>query len=205
MKCRTQFFFVAFAFFAAFTAPLNAGLMDDTNAQHIAFPDPRLTVNGLAWFEDDKPVLRRLPLHLKDSFRPAVWGLAQQPSGGRIRFKTDSNKIGIRARNPDTTGLHHMTTIAQSGFDIYVNNEYRGSAWPDETGNIVKEWPVGKSHALREITIYLPLYKAVTISEIVLVSGARIEAPSSFALNKPVVYYGSSITQGGCASNPGMS
>jgi lysophospholipase L1-like esterase len=98
-----------------------------------------------------------------------------------------------------------MTTIGQSGFDIYVDNEYRGSAWPDKMGNIVKEWTLGKSAALREITLYLPLYKGVTIHEIVLESNSKIEPPRAFAQRKPVVFYGSSITQGGCASNPGMS
>jgi len=205
MTKRTASIFAAFALFGAFDSALKADWMNSTNAQRIAFPDARLTVNGLAWFDEDKPVLRRLPLRSKESFRPPVWSLAQEPSGGRIRFKTDSAKVGIRAQNPDTSGMHHMTTIGQSGFDIYVNNEYLGSAWPDKSGNIVKEWQVAKDHAWRDITIYLPLYKGVTISEIVLEANAKIEPPAPFSLKKPVVYYGSSITQGGCASNPGMS
>ena len=117
MTNRTPSFLAAFALLGAFCAPLKADLMDSTNAQHISFPDSRLTVNGLAWFDEDKPALRRLPLRSKDSFRPPVWSLAQQPSGGRIRFKTDSTKVGIRAQNPDTSGMHHMTTIGQSGVD----------------------------------------------------------------------------------------
>jgi len=98
-----------------------------------------------------------------------------------------------------------MTTIGQSGFDIYVDNEYLGSAWPDKTGKIVKEWNVGKSGVRREITLYLPLYKGVAIQEIVVEYNAKIEQLCPFTVSKPVVYYGSSITQGGCASNPGMS
>ena len=194
-----------FALFVLFAAPLKAGLLDSTNAQHIAFPDARLSVSGLAWFDEDKPALRRLPVRSKESFRAAVWSLAQQPSGGRIRFKTDSSKVAIRAQNSDTAGMHHMTTIGQSGFDIYVDGEYMSSAWPDKSGNIVKEWAVGKSGALHDITIYLPLYKDVTINEIVLEANATITPPTPFTMSKPVVYYGSSITQGGCASNPGMS
>src|SRR5215471_3425883 len=182
-----------------------AALLDAPEAEHISFPDPRLTINGLAWFEEDKPALRRLPLRLKDSFRSAVWNLAQQPSGARIRFKTDSTVMGIRAKNPDTSGMHHMTTIGQSGLDLYVGNEYRGSAWPDKEGTIVAEWTVGQSPVMQDITLYLPLYKGIAVSEIVLEPNAQIETPSPFTLNKPVVFYGSSITQGGCASNPGMS
>jgi lysophospholipase L1-like esterase len=187
------------------TEEIQAALIDSADAQYISFPDARFTVNGLAWFLEDTPALRRLPIRLKDTFRAPVWDLAQQPSGGRIRFKTDSTRIAIRAQNPDTSGMHHMTTIGQCGFDIYVDNEYRGSAWPDKSGNIIKEWRIAKSATLRDITLYLPLYKGVTISEIVLESNARIEPPAAFAIKKPIVFYGSSITQGGCASNPGMS
>ncbi len=197
--------FMIFLWRASFAAQGQGELVESADAKHISFPDARLTVNGLAWFGEDKPALRRLPLRLKDSFRAPVWSLAQQPSGGRIRFKTDSGRVAIRAENPDTSGMHHMTTIGQSGFDIYVDNEYLGSAWPDKTGKIVKEWNVGKSGVRREITLYLPLYKGVAIQEIVVESSAKIEPSRPFAVSKPVVYYGSSITQGGCASNPGMS
>ncbi|MBI3878054.1 MAG: SGNH/GDSL hydrolase family protein [Verrucomicrobia bacterium] len=186
-------------------AAAQTSFLDSPDAQHIAFPDARLVVKGLHWFEEDKPVLRRLPARLKETFRPAVWNLAQQPSGGRIRFKTDSARVGIVASNPNTSTMHHMTTIGQSGFDIYVNGEYLNSAWPDKDGKITKEWSIGKAGELRDITLYLPLYKGVTIKEIVLDKDAKIEAPKPFALAKPVVHYGSSITQGGCAENPGLS
>jgi len=182
-----------------------AGFLESADAQHVAFPDARIVVNGLHWFEEDKPVLRRLPARLKDSFRPAVWNLAQQPSGGRLRFKTDSSRVGILAANPGTGTMHHMTTIGQSGLDLYLNGEYLGSAWPDKDGKIAKEWSVGKSGEPREITLYLPLYKGIAIKELVLDKEAKIEAPKAFAVAKPVVHYGSSITQGGCAENPGLS
>ena len=179
--------------------------LESPDAQHVAFPDARLVVNGLHWFEEDKPVLRRLPARLKETFRPAVWNLAQQPSGGRIRFKSDSSRIGIIAANPGTGTMHHMTSIGQSGFDLYVNGEYLGSAWPDKDGKIAKEWNVGKAGEPRDLTVYLPLYKGVAVKELVLDKDAKIDAPKAFALAKPVVHYGSSITQGGCAENPGLS
>jgi hypothetical protein len=179
--------------------------LESADSQHVAFPDDRLAVNGLAWFQEDKPLLRRLPARLKDSFRKEVWSLAQHPSGGRIRFRTDSSRVGIVAANPNVGTMHHMTTIGQSGFDLYVNGEYLNSAWPDKDAKIAKEWALGKAGELREITLYLPLYKGVTIRELVLDKDAKIEAPKPFAVAKPVVHYGSSITQGGCAENPGLS
>lgn len=180
-------------------------LIEAKDSQHIPFPDARLTVNGLPWFNEDKPALRRLPARLKDTFRAPVWSLAQSPSGGRIRFKTDSKIIGVVAQSPNNSSMHHMTIIGQSGLDLYANGEYIGSAWPDKTNSIVKEWSVGQERKMRDITIYLPLYKGITVKEIVLEKDAKTEAPGAFAVPRPVVYYGSSITQGGCASNPGTS
>jgi hypothetical protein len=171
--------------------------------RHIVFPDPRLAVYGLPWFGEDKPVLRRLPLRLKESFRPPVWSLAQDPSGGRIRFRTDSTTIGLVAQNPRFSNMHHMASVGENGFDLYVGRGYLGSAWPDAAGKIVKEWSLGRERQMRDITLYLPLYKSVTIQELSLDAEARIEPAKPYAVAKPLVYYGSSITQGGCASNPG--
>lgn len=176
-----------------------------TPRQHIAFPDPRLAVFGLPWFHEDTPVLSRLPLRLKHRFRAPVWDLAQAPSGGRIRFRTDSTTLGLVAENPRFSNMHHMASVGENGFDVYVDAHYVGSAWPDHDGKIYREWRVGRGRQMREITLYLPLYKAVTIQELSFDAGARIEAAKPFARPKPVVYYGSSITQGGCASNPGGS
>jgi hypothetical protein len=173
--------------------------------QHIAFPDPHLAVYGLPGFNEDKPILRRLPSRLKDRLRPPVWDLAQDPSGGRIRFRTDSTTVGIVAQNPGFSNLHHMPSVGENGFDVYVDGNYLGSAWPDATGKITKEWQVGRDHQMRDITLYLPLYKPVTIQDVILDARAQLEPPTPYAITKPIVYYGSSITQGGCASNPGGS
>jgi hypothetical protein len=189
---------IAIAYWPANAEPLAA-------RQRIAFPDARLDVCGLPWFSEDKPALRRLPLRLKDRFRPAVWDLAQDPSGGRIRFRTDSTTIGLVAENPHFSNMHHMASVGENGFDLYVGREYVGSAWPDASGKMAKEWRVGHERRMRDITLYLPLYKAVTIQELSLDVDAHLEPASPYAVAKPIVYYGSSITQGGCASNPGGS
>ncbi len=183
----------------------SAGADASAERQHIAFPDPRLRVYGLPWFNEDKSALRRLPARLKDTFRPPVWHLAQDPSGGRIRFRTDSMTVGIVAENPKFSNMHHMASVGENGFDIYVGRDYLASAWPDESGKITKEWRVGRERKIRDITLYLPLYKAVTVQEMSLDADARLEPATPYAVQKPIVYYGSSITQGGCASNPGGS
>jgi hypothetical protein len=176
-----------------------------TARQHVAFPDARLEVFGLSWFSEDKPALRRLPLRLKDRFRPPVWDLAQDPSGGRIRFRTDSTSIGLVAENPGFSNMHHMASVGENSFDLYVGSDYVDSAWPDSGGKITKEWRVGRQRRMRDITLYFPLYKAVTVRELSFDADAQIEPAKPYAISRLIVHYGSSITQGGCASNPGGS
>jgi len=174
----------------------------------INFPDDRLKVHGLPWFGEDKPIVRRLPERLKGTFRQPVWGLAQHPAGGRIRFRTDSRHVSIRAKSPDYYVMNHITRIGQSGFDIYVDGYFQGSVSPDDKGVISADWaiapPKGRKK-LRNCEISMPLYKPVTIESIGIDDDASITDPAPFALPKPVVYYGTSITQGGCASTPGTT
>jgi lysophospholipase L1-like esterase len=72
-------------------------------------------------------------------------------------------------------------------------------------GEIDQTWSLGPKGESREVLLYLPLYKGVVIQEVDLDEGAEIRPPAPFRISGPVVYYGTSITQGGCASNPGMS
>ena len=90
--------------------------------------------------------------------------------------------------------MHHMTSVGQNGFDLYVDGQYRSSAWPDAKGLIQREWTLSEDRRMREVTLYLPLYKAVTLERLVLESGAALSMPTPLARPRPVVFYGSSIT-----------
>ena len=182
-----------------------AALWEISESRSLSLPDERVQVAGLAWFGEEPSVLRRLPARMKDRVSPAVWGLAQHPSGARLRFRSDSTRLGLVAKNPDASTMHHMTSVGQNGFDLYVDGQYRNSAWPDAKGLIQREWTLGEDRRMREVTLYLPLYKAVTVERLVLDPGASVSASTPFARPRPVVFYGSSITQGGCAENPGLS
>ena len=176
---------------------------DDPAALHLTFPDPRITVSGLPWLPDEQPALRRLPSARKSTFPPKVWSLAQIPSGGRLRFTTDSMTVAVIAEGAGTAPPPHMTALATGGVDLYVDGVFYASAAPDTRGQLRKEWPIGRDRRAREVTLYLPLGRPLTVKQLVLQAGASVQPPRPFALPKPVVYYGSSITQGIAASNPG--
>ncbi|WP_038171818.1 SGNH/GDSL hydrolase family protein [Verrucomicrobium sp. BvORR106] len=172
-----------------------------TARQVMAFPDPRITVSGLAWWKEEAK-LKRLPDRLKASVPPKVWQLSQSPAGARLRFRTDSLNVGIHA----VTGKYKLAPsppMALIGMDLYSEGRYLGSALPDENAVLKKEWTLGTERVMRDVEIYLPMGSPATVESLVLDQGARLEAGKPYSRDKPVVYYGSSITQGAQATNPG--
>ena len=99
-------------------------------------------------------VFYRLPVHLKQSIRPVLWGLSKHPSGVRLRFRTNSNIVQVNAYSHNPATPHHMNSIMKNGVDIYVNNLYSGSAWPNNKGEIQKLFTF-KDDGFKNVTIYL--------------------------------------------------
>ena len=193
---------------SAVAAPTKVAPPPNTN--WIPAQDARFEVDGLPWFKENAGTWIRLPLRLKDQVRPPVWNLAQSPSGGRIRFRTNSTIFAIRLEYPSPPEMGNMHAFGQTGVDLYLDGYYRGSAIAQKDsapGKIVEHLYLnltGQPRKEREVVLYLSLYKAVKVLAIGLDNEARILKPAPFAVARPVVYYGTSITQGGCASRPAM-
>ena len=177
--------------------------------QWIEPPNSQLEVDGLPWYGENHGEWVRLPLRIKDVVRRPVWELATSPSGGRIRFRTDSSSLSVRLEYPEVPHMQNMHAFGQSGVDLYADGVYRGTAVADaeaKPGKVYEHsYYSGRPRVERDITIYLPLYMGVKVLGIGLDREAQLRAAKPFALGKPVVFYGTSITQGGCASRPGMS
>jgi type 1 glutamine amidotransferase len=178
----------------------------------IAPADPRLEINGLPWFGENGGEWFRLPVRLKGVLRKEVWSLGESPSGGRIRFRTDSNRLAIRLEYPSPPNMANMHAFGQTGVDLYIDGIYRSTATaprdlkPGATTEYTYfDLPAGARRVEREMTLYLSLYKPVKVLAIGVDKEARLSRAEPFRVPKPVVFYGTSITQGGCASRPGMS
>ena len=190
---------------------LAAGLLpaEDATLRWIQPPNPQLEVDGLPWYGQNGGEFYRLPVSLKDTFRKPVWDLAQEPSGGRIRFRTNSAVLAIRLEYPEPPAMGNMHSFGQSGVDLYADGVYRGTAVADKDAKPGKTYEhvyfKDRPRTEREIVLYLPLYMGVKVLGIGVAPDAQLRPARPFALSKPVVFYGTSITQGGCASRPGMS
>ncbi len=149
---------------------------------------------------------RRMPQEVADAVNDGVRYLNTNTAGGRIRFRTNSRYIAIKAVMPDNGTMPHITMTGQSGFDLYTNDgcecHYIGSYIPGNRnhGYESNRETDGKMHTY---TINMPLYDPVEEVYLGLAKDAELASPEPYRYDKPVVYYGSSITQGGCASRPG--
>lgn len=167
------------------------------------------SVHGVLYDKDQKCFVR-MPQAVADSVSRGVADLNHCTAGGRVRFKTNSSFIGIRAVQKNREPSSHMSRLGQSGLDLYRKNE-AGTEIFVNAFRPPMDMTDGYSSSqktdgeMAEYTIHLPLYDNLQELYIALKKDAVLEAPAPYAIEKPVVYYGSSITQGGCAGRPGNS
>lgn len=154
---------------------------------------------------------RRLPEAVANAVNEGVQVLHSHTAGGRVRFRTDSPYIAIHAIMEADGPYSHFAPTGYKGMDLYVEDEegveqYAGTFIPPADMTEGYEYAITLADSrMRDVTINLPLYSGVCRMYIGLSETAAVEAPEPYRFETPVVYYGSSITQGGCASRAGMS
>lgn len=163
-------------------------------------------IHGLIRPENENDTFRRMPREIAEKVSEGVKRIHTNTAGGRVRFKTNSSRIAIFAKMPTICKWPHFALTGSAGFDVYVNNKYFKTFIPpydmkDGYSGVVNT----KNNDEKEIHINFPLYSDVSSLVIGLDEGASVSAPSLYKHEKPVVYYGSSITQGGFASRSGIA
>jgi lysophospholipase L1-like esterase len=169
-----------------------------------------LKLEGKGW-ADTKSFYDRLPAKAEGKVPAPVWNLSRQSAGMQLRFVTDATEIhGRWTLLKADLAMPHMSATGVSGLDLYVKLDSGQWRWlasgrPHEQTNnmvLIKELPPGQ----REYLLYLPLYNGLTSLEIGIPTNAMLVAagPWGRGERKPIVFYGTSILQGACASRPGM-
>jgi lysophospholipase L1-like esterase len=152
----------------------------------------------------------RLPDSLRFLSRPPLWDLGQNSAGLALRFRSNSTAIAARWDLLLNRSMNHMTDTGIKGLDLYCLEDgkwiFVNSGRP--TGQCNEATIIARmSPEDREYMLYLPLYDGVAALSIGVDSLATIGQPQVDlpVRTKPVVCYGTSILQGGCASRPGMA
>ena len=151
-------------------------------------------------------MFRRMPMDVAKNVNEGVLSLHSNTSGGRLRFVTNSPYIAIVAKMPDKIHFPHMPQTGVTGFDMYVDNRFYSTFIPpiDMEYVLSSVESFGTSEE-RNITINFPLYNNVSDLFIGIKKGASFKKADDYKQKEKIVYYGSSITQGGCASRPGLA
>jgi hypothetical protein len=166
-------------------------------------------VEGRGWADQErKRWFDRFPAKAEGRVTDAVWNLSRDSAGMMARFKTDAPEIYARYKlSKPQIGMPHMPATGVSGIDLYARDERGRWKWVMVTkpaSQTVETVVIsGLAPGLREYAAYLPLYNGVESLEIGVPAGASFEGlvPRTAA---PIVFYGTSITHGACASRPGM-
>jgi lysophospholipase L1-like esterase len=168
-----------------------------------------LTIEGKAWPDTQSP-FDRLPARALDKVTDSVKGLSKQSAGMAIRFRTDSGTLRVRWSLGDGNyTMTHMAATGTSGLDLYLKLPdghwtFAGVGRPEEKQDNEALFFSGAAKQARTYLLYLPLFNRVTSLSIGVDAGSSFEIVPN-AAGKRVVFYGTSIVHGGCASRPGMA
>jgi GDSL-like Lipase/Acylhydrolase family/N-terminus of Esterase_SGNH_hydro-type len=154
----------------------------------------------LSWFD-------RFPSAAQESVTKAVWSLSRDSAGMLARFQTDAPAIHVHYKlTKPTLGMPHMPATGVSGIDLYARDAAGKWKWvqvskpssPEVKVEVIK----GLAPGQREYAAYLPLYNGVEFVKIGVPKGSQFQG--LVPRQKPLVFYGTSITHGACASRPGI-
>ena len=157
-----------------------------------------------------EPVFKRLPDEIGLNTNHGVKTLYLHTAGGRVRFSTDSAYVAIKAMMPYVDRMDHMPLSSSAGFDLYLDTD-EGSRFvhafrvPNAAQDGYESITRFPDRKMRSFTINFPSYNALNALYIGLQEDAVLGEGHHYRDKLPIVYYGSSITQGGCCSRPGLS
>ena len=185
------------------------------------FIDENMIVPGkierddVVWYDaSEKPFViygadnkyNRLPLDF-----PILSAFRDQATGVRVRFTTDSPFVAIRCILSSRGFPLTMSATAVGGFDLYKRKEDSGEVYvntfrmPQDCTDTGYESLVTTSGE-NTYTINAPVFSHIEALFIGVKEGSKVSEPKKYNyLEKPIVFYGSSITNGASASRPGNS
>ena len=199
---------------------VDSNFINEEAKEEILYIDPKTSdlvkIYGLNWFNEDKRY-HRLSKEL-DEVLPNLEGsvdvLAGNSTGGMIAFYSNTNVLKIKVKLSFKFHMGHMPYTGQAGFDLYIGKTYQDMKFY-RTSNfdfnkMEYEFTYFNHNKLFEknklFVLNFPLY--ATVEEVLVGVNPKcniLPCNDLFKTCDKIVFYGTSITQGGCASRPGMS
>ena len=166
------------------------------------------TIHGLD--KTSETTFHRIPEEIGKATSGGVHGHGMESAGGRIRFRTNSDSVVIKVKMVEKSyQFFYGSAALEFGFDVYVDKEmqsiYMGCTNPAATERDNYESQIYLGAGEKDVTVYMPLYGKVESVEIGLKDGSTVGEHTPYKYKTPIVYYGSSITQGAFSIRPGLA
>ena len=174
--------------------------------------DSLQVLQGQAWPSEVKSFYDRLPAKAEAIVRKPVWDLSRNSAGLQLRFQTNADEIIVKYMVSSQHQMPHMPATGASGIDLYaktIDGKWSWAAGKYAFGDTIvyrfSNLSTNDQHVKdHEYNLYLPLYNSVKWMEISYPKQCSFK-PLKTTTEKPIVVYGTSIAQGGCASRPGLA
>ncbi len=172
--------------------------------QTYSYRSPEIKVFGIPHFEETN-CLHRIPNDIMEKV-PSLAFLGKRPHGARLGFKTDATEFTLKIELETLTPDIGMAIYSCQAALVYAGDRqtprYLGMCRPANYQIKSFEAKFRKGNdTLEDILIWLPRNEIIADVTLVFPDGATVCPPSPYRYSKPIVYYGSSITEGGCAYN----
>ena len=179
---------------------------------YLLISTPQLELGGLIDPEDNMGEFYRVPYEKKNEFlgellESAYYShLLNHTSGGTIRFCTNADRIVVKAALENVEKGTHGSFMGFAGLEVYVgtgnDRVYCAERGQTLVGNNFTE-TVMLPEGYKEVMITLPNYSGIRSISIGLPTDAMIAEPTERDY-EPILFYGTSITQGACASRSSL-
>lgn len=169
------------------------------------------------YFDENEKIFTRMPKWARERVSAHVDVLATYTAGGRVKFRTDSPYIAIYSTQPCALNPNKSTLCNYCGFSFYANGVFCSASVPNSNAIFPKgekefcydnvlhaRGDIVQKGGVYDAELYFPLYNGVNGLKIGIKKGCIVQKGKPYKNTKPIVFYGSSITEGGCASRPGV-
>ena len=176
-----------------------------------------MPIEGRA-YGDVEAFYDRLPAGVTTNVNGGVRSMKHHTSGMQIRFTTDSDFVAVKFVNYKAShGMYHMPELGASGVDVYRLDRDTGKWRFVKSSHNAQVKQISDKETVRifrapwkkgdPCIVNLPLYNGIGKLWIGIAKDAKIDPPPPHrsGIENPVVFYGTSITHGGCASRPGLA
>ena len=172
-----------------------------------AMTDKPIEIYGLEVIDGGKEIFWRLPDEETAQVSDYVRDRSKTAGGGRVRFRTDAKELTLKMKLHTLEPDPCMPVSGASGADVFVgagmSSRYAAFINPGNYENKTPEVKVTLDGSMQQVTINLPRNEKFAGLWITVDDDAQVLAPEEYSRKGKLCFYGSSITEGGCASRPG--